>query len=316
MTTPTKHQFLGQHAQIISIVDTKGGSTKITIVANIAAYYALAGLKTLIIDLDLGQPAASSYYSLSNETLGGVFEFLVVGETEPEKIISKTCIENLDLITSNCSREELASHLNSTADGIIRLSSRLNFIKNNYDVIIIDTIGTVDQTVSMAIMASDIVLSPIEPSMQGSREYLRGTLNNLVKGLHPFLSFGLKLLTQIYTFFNKIDLTNDCKRVKLMFTEQIETINNEYPQQFPIKIKALDQDIKSMANFKNASSLSQPAFFTYKEKNKDTEFSYKITKKQAQEVKECIFKICSEISSHFLPQLEDYFIVPITDFSE
>ncbi|RPZ39692.1 ParA family protein, partial [Pseudomonas aeruginosa] len=47
-----------------SVVSTKGGVGKSTTAANLGAFCADAGLKTLLIDLDPVQPSLSSYYEL------------------------------------------------------------------------------------------------------------------------------------------------------------------------------------------------------------------------------------------------------------
>ncbi|AHN71197.1 hypothetical protein CF65_00665 [Aggregatibacter actinomycetemcomitans HK1651] len=60
---------------IITIACTKGGSAKSTNAANIGAFCADHGLRTLLIDTDT-QPTLSSYYSLAETAPGGIHEFL------------------------------------------------------------------------------------------------------------------------------------------------------------------------------------------------------------------------------------------------
>lgn len=50
---------------IVSVISTKGGVTKSTNVANIAAFCADHGIKTLMIDTDT-QPTPFSYYHIES----------------------------------------------------------------------------------------------------------------------------------------------------------------------------------------------------------------------------------------------------------
>ncbi len=129
---------------IITISCTKGGSAKSTNAANIGAFCADHGLRTLLIDTDT-QPTLSSYYSLAETAPGGIHEFLSLRDVEPSHIISKTAIKNLDLIQSNDPSNNVSQMLRNAPDGVIRFSHLIKSIKN-YDVIVVDTRGTRDQT--------------------------------------------------------------------------------------------------------------------------------------------------------------------------
>lgn len=73
-----KNQNLSQKPFIITIASTKGGCAKSTNAANIGAFCADHGLKTLLIDTDT-QPTLSSYYQLDYQAPGGTYEFLHFG---------------------------------------------------------------------------------------------------------------------------------------------------------------------------------------------------------------------------------------------
>lgn len=284
-------------ARIVTIADTKGGSTKSTTAVNIAAFSAHSGLKTLLLDFDLEQPTACSYFPLQKEAPFGVYEFLIMHETNLDNLISHTTTPNLDVMSSNSVRQEIVSHLNASADGIIRLKSCLKLLKPEYDVIVIDTVGTIDPTVNMAILAADTVLSPLDPSMPGVREYLRGTISNLFRSLIPFTEYGITL-PSVYTFFNRVEENNDCKRIKELFNQQITTLSA-----LPFIITILDKDIKKQNSYKVAASLGIAAFQNYSETDKTIIHPYKITKQQAQSIKEDIHFLCMTV----LPEFATYF---------
>lgn len=135
-----KNQNSTQKPFIITIASTKGGSAKSTNAANIGAFCADHGLKTLLIDTDT-QPTLSSYYQLDYQAPGGTYEFLQFRDVDPEHIISRTTIPNLDLIQSNDPSNKISPMLRDSPDGALRFSLLLKKIVG-YDVIIVDTRGT------------------------------------------------------------------------------------------------------------------------------------------------------------------------------
>jgi len=55
--------------KVAAVVSTKGGPGKATVGANLGAFCADAGVRTLFIDLD-NQPSLSSFYNLAYEAPG------------------------------------------------------------------------------------------------------------------------------------------------------------------------------------------------------------------------------------------------------
>lgn len=60
---------------VISIISTKGGVGKTTTAANLGGFAADAGLRVLLVDLDV-QPTLSSYYTLTHRAPSGIYELL------------------------------------------------------------------------------------------------------------------------------------------------------------------------------------------------------------------------------------------------
>lgn len=58
--------------KVAAVVSTKGGPGKTTVGANLGAFCADAGLRTLLIDLDT-QPSLSSFYTLTHEAPDGTY---------------------------------------------------------------------------------------------------------------------------------------------------------------------------------------------------------------------------------------------------
>jgi chromosome partitioning related protein ParA len=92
--------------QVVSIISTKGGVGKTTTAANLGGLVADAGLRVLLLDLDV-QPTLSSYYELAHRAPGGIYELLAFNEQRLGQLVSRTIIAGLDLVVSNDDRGEL-----------------------------------------------------------------------------------------------------------------------------------------------------------------------------------------------------------------
>ena len=193
--------------RVISVVSTKGGVGKTTIAANLGGLLADAGLRVLLLDLD-SQPTLSSYYALSQKADVGAYEFIAFNLTTPAQFISKTVITGLDLILSNDDQGRLGSLLIHAPDGRLRLRNLLSILRPHYDLLLIDTQGARSVLLEVALLASDLALSPITPEMLAARELRRGTLK-LLSELEPFSHLGISppplrlLLNQVNA--NRVD---------------------------------------------------------------------------------------------------------------
>ena len=175
--------------RVVSVVSTKGGVGKTTVAANLGGLLADAGLRVLLLDLD-SQPTLSSYYALSQKANAGAYELIALNLATPTQIVSRTVISGLDLILSNDDQGRLHTLLLHAPDGRLRLRNLLDNFRPNYDLLLIDTQGARNVLLEMAILASDLALSPITPEMLAARELRRGTLK-LMSELEPFRHLGI-----------------------------------------------------------------------------------------------------------------------------
>jgi len=167
--------------QVISIISTKGGVGKTTTAANLGGLLADAGLRVLLLDLDV-QPTLSSYYELEHRAHGGIYELLAFNERRLEELVSRTVVSGLDLILSNDHRGELNTLLLHAADGRLRLRHLLPTLAPHYDLMLIDTQGA---------RSADLTLSPITPEILAARELRRGTLQ-LLDDITPYRHLGIQ----------------------------------------------------------------------------------------------------------------------------
>lgn len=176
---------------VVSTISTKGGVGKTTVTANLGGFLADAGLKVLLIDLDI-QPTLSSYYQLNHIAEYGIYELIALNEANLDKLVSRTAINNLDLIFSNDDKGQLNTLLLHAPDGRFRLKNRLPIFEPHYDVILIDTQGARSILLEMAIVASHQLISPVTPEVLAVREFRRGTLQ-LIEDIKPYQHLGITI---------------------------------------------------------------------------------------------------------------------------
>ncbi|CAN7451571.1 ParA family protein [Pseudomonas sp. LjRoot277] len=233
--------------RVVSVVSTKGGVGKTTVAANLGGLLADAGLRVLLLDLD-SQPTLSSYYALSQKTVAGAYEFIALNLTTPAQIISRTVIAGLDLILSNDDLGRLPPLLLHAPDGRLRLRNLLANFRPHYDLLLIDTQGARSVLLEIAILASDLALSPITPEMLAARELHRGTLK-LLSDLEPFRHLGVPppplrlLLNQVNAI--RVDTRMIIRGLRATFAG---TIN----------ISVLDTVVPDRVAYLNAASLGLP----------------------------------------------------------
>ncbi|MGY1917442.1 ParA family protein [Pseudomonas tolaasii] len=233
--------------RVVSVVSTKGGVGKTTVAANLGGLLADAGLRVLLLDLD-SQPTLSSYYALSQKADAGAYELIALSLTTPAQIISRTVITGLDLILSNDDQGRLSTLLLHAPDGRLRLRNLLKHFHLNYDLLLIDTQGARSVLLEMAILASDLAVSPITPEMLAARELRRGTLK-LLSELEPFRHLGIEppslrlLLNQVNAI--RVDTRMIIRGLRETFAE---TTN----------ISVLDTIVSDRVVYLNAASLGLP----------------------------------------------------------
>ncbi|MGH8301766.1 MAG: ParA family protein [Steroidobacteraceae bacterium] len=175
--------------KVLSIISTKGGVGKTTTAANLGGFLADAGLRVLLADLDV-QPTLSSYFTLVKRAAGGIYELLAFNESRPERLISHTAIPRLDLILSNDEQGDLNSLLLHAPDGRLRLRHLRQVFEPDYDLMLLDTQGARSVLLEMAVLASDLALSPVTPEILAARELRRGTVQ-LIEDMAPFRHWGI-----------------------------------------------------------------------------------------------------------------------------
>ena len=148
---------------VIAIANQKGGVGKTTTAINLSAAIAKAGHKVLLIDLD---PQGNSSLSFLDHTVidQSAYDLLTEPDVNPDNIIKQTAIPSLSILPSRINLAKFESKVIGDFDAPFRLKDRIDGLTKSFDFILIDTPPTLGLITVNALVASDYVLVPIQPS--------------------------------------------------------------------------------------------------------------------------------------------------------
>ena len=176
-----------------TVTSTKGGVGKTTLTANLGALLADMGLRVLLIDADV-QPSLSKYFPLAvAKPAAGLTEVIVRGAVSAS-CITATAYQNLDIVISDDPEGNLPHWLLNRIDRGFRLRFALQSpaVIDAYDCVLIDTQGAIGPLQDAAVLAADILVSPITPEILSAREFRDGTME-LLDRLEPGGALGASL---------------------------------------------------------------------------------------------------------------------------
>ncbi len=233
----------------ITVASTKGGVGKTTLTANLGALLADMQLRVLLIDADV-QPSLSKYFPLSLATpSAGLTEMMVRGQVLPQ-CITPTLFQNLDIIVSDDPDGHLPHWLMNRIDrGVrMRLALHSHAITDAYDCVLIDTQGAIGPLQDAAVLAADILLSPVMPEILSAREFSDGTME-LLNRLEPGGALGAALAPMKALIYRQ-DRTIDAMAIGHDLRENFKRLHS--------RVSVLETVVPHAKAYKEAATLRVP----------------------------------------------------------
>lgn len=134
--TRLDYNLSNESCQVLTVTSSRPSEGKTTVAINLACAYAQKDKKVLIIDANLRKPSLHKLFGISNRS--GLVNVLS-DRYEKSDIIRCSGVPNLSLITCGMSTVDPIELLTSN-----QISSLLAELKQEYDVIIIDTPPALD----------------------------------------------------------------------------------------------------------------------------------------------------------------------------
>lgn len=184
--------------RVVSIINQKGGCGKTTTAINLAAVLARSGARTLLVDMDPQSHCAAGLGVPESGIEHGVAE-LLLGDLERPLDLQSHLWEigtNLHLLPSTVQLAMLEAPygpLASRLDRDRRLSRLLAWWRESFDWCIVDCPPTIGLLTFNALMASDLVLVPVETgyfSLKGAEKQIQ-TIGALVERRQQPIPFYL-----------------------------------------------------------------------------------------------------------------------------
>ena len=174
--------------RIIAIANQKGGVGKTTTSINLSSCIAAKGKKVLVIDMDPQGNTTSGYGIEKNELENTIYE-LIMGDCTVEDCILKEILPNVSILPSNVNLAAAEIELIGVKDKDFILKNEIDWVKDNYDFVIIDCPPSLNLLTVNAMTTADSVLVPIQCeyyALDGLSQLIH-TVNLVKERLNPEL---------------------------------------------------------------------------------------------------------------------------------
>ena len=179
------YQYMGR---VIAIANQKGGVGKTTTSINLSAALAEKGKKVLVIDTDPQGNTTSGFGIEKNELENTIYE-LLLGECSVQDCVIKDAYEGVAVIPSNVNLAAVEIELIDTDRREFILKKEIDWVRDDYDFVIIDCPPSLSMLTVNAMTAADSVLVPIQCeyyALEGLSQLIH-TVNLVKERLNPEL---------------------------------------------------------------------------------------------------------------------------------
>ncbi len=266
------------NAQVIAVVNQKGGVGKTTTAVNLGVGLAKAGKKVLLVDGDpqgsltvcMGNPQPDEISPTLSDLMGKVILDEPIGEKEG--ILHHS--EGVDYLPSNIQLSGMEVSLVNAMSRENVLKQYIDTVRHQYSHIIIDCQPSLGMLTVNALAAANRVIIPVQADYLPAKglEQLLKTVSKVKKQINPKLKIDGILLTMVDK------RTNFAKEI----SELLRTTYGSH-------IKVFDTEIPNTVRAKEASAESK-SVFAYEPKGKAAQayeaFTREVTRLEKQRQKD------------------------------
>lgn len=174
--------------RVIAIANQKGGVGKTTTSINLSAALAEKGKRVLVIDTDPQGNTTSGFGIEKNELENTIYE-LLLGECSVQDCVIRNVVPGVSVIPSNVNLAAVEIELIDAERREFILKKEIEWIKDDYDFIMIDCPPSLSMLTINAMTTADTVLVPIQCeyyALEGLSQLIH-TVNLVKERLNPEL---------------------------------------------------------------------------------------------------------------------------------